>query len=52
MVHLWHPLKQASRPKQKIDQGADTSSYKICFLVKNETIYLMQKTGLVYHFSS
>jgi len=47
VVHLWHPLKQVSRSQQqKIGQDAVTSSYKICILIKNEIIYLMQKTGL------
>ena len=50
---MLHPLKQVSRPKQKkIGQDAVASSYKTYFIVKNKIILLMQKNGLVYHFSS
>ncbi len=51
MVNLWHPLKLVLRTK-KICYIAATLSYKIVFLKKNKIVYLMQKDGLVYPFSS
>jgi len=50
MVHLWHPLKQVTRPKQ-IGQDADISSHKIFFLVNYEITYPMRKPDSLIFFS-
>ena len=48
MFHLWHPLKKGLKAKtKKMSQHAVASSYKNFFLIKNEIIYLMRKSGLV-----
>jgi hypothetical protein len=50
--HIKFVASDMSQGQKKIEKDAVTSSYKIFFLIKNEIIYLMQKTGLVYYFSS
>jgi len=49
MVHLWHPLKQITRPEQ-IGQDADISSHKIFCLVNYEIIYPMRKPDSLIFF--
>ena len=45
-------VKIGLKDKKEEVQDIITSSYKIFFLLKNQIIYLIQETGLVYHFSS